>query len=58
MGNGRCHNGRQRQLRHNPDGRQWWWCNGWEDGSNSAMTIIMNGGRSKEGDGDGNKGGG
>ncbi len=33
--------------------------NGWQDGSNtSAMAITTNGGRSKEGDGDGNKGGG
>jgi hypothetical protein len=57
MGDGRCHNGRQQQRRHDPDGHQWWWCNGWQDGSYSAMAIAMNGGRSKEGDGDGNDGG-
>jgi hypothetical protein len=32
--------------------------NGWQDGSNSAMTIAMNGGGSKEGCGNCNKGGG
>jgi hypothetical protein len=55
MGDGRCHNGRQQQRRHNPNG---WWCNGWQDGSNSAMAIAMNGGGSKEGNGDGDEGGG
>jgi hypothetical protein len=58
MGDSRCHNGRQRQRRHGPDGRQRWWCYGWQDGSDSAMAISMNGGGSKEGDGDGNEGGG
>ena len=58
MGDGRCHNGRQQQWRHDPDGHQWWWCNGWQDDSNSAMAIAMNGGGSKEGDGNGNNGGG
>jgi hypothetical protein len=52
MGDGRCHNGRQQQRRHDPDGCQWWWCNGWQDGSNSAMAIAMNGSGSKEGNGD------
>jgi hypothetical protein len=52
----------QRQLsqweqRHDPDGCQWLWCNRWQEGSNSAMAIAMNGGGSKEGNGnsDGNK---
>jgi hypothetical protein len=54
MGNGRCHNGRQQQQRHNPDGRQWWWCNGWQDGSDRAMAIAMNGGSSKDGNSNGN----
>jgi hypothetical protein len=58
MGDGRCHDGRQRQRRHNPDGRQWWWCNRWQDCSNSAMAIAMNGGGSKKGYGNGNEGGG
>jgi hypothetical protein len=31
---------------------------GWQDGSNSAMAINMNGGGSKEGDGNGNEGSG
>jgi hypothetical protein len=57
MGNGRCHNGRLRQRRLDPDGRRWWWCNGWQDGSDSATAIAMNGGRSKEGDGNSDKGG-
>jgi hypothetical protein len=50
--------GRQRQRRHDPDGRQWWWCNGWQDGIDSAMAITMNGGGSKEGDCDSDEGGG
>ncbi len=58
MGNGRCHNRRQQQRRHDPNGRQWWWCNGWQDGSDSTTEIAMNGGRSKEGYGDSNDGGG
>ncbi len=58
MGDGRCHNGRQQQWRHDPNGRQWWWCNGWQDGIDSAMAIAMNGGGSKEGDGNGKNGGG
>jgi hypothetical protein len=57
MGNGRCHNGRQQQQRHDPNGCQWWWCNGWQDGSNSAIAVAMNGGRSKEGDDNSNEGG-
>jgi hypothetical protein len=57
MGNGRCHNGRQQQRQHNPVGHQWWWCNGWQDGSNSAMAIAMNSGGRKEGNGNSNKGG-
>jgi hypothetical protein len=57
MGDGRFHNGKQQQRWHDPDGRQWWWCNGWQDGSNSAMAIAMNGSGSKEGDGNGDKGG-
>jgi hypothetical protein len=58
MGNGRCHNGRQLQRRHDPDGHQLWWCNGWQDGSNSTMAIAMNGGGSKEGHGNDEDGGG
>ncbi len=59
MGKCRCPNGRQGQQRHDPDGPKWWWCSGWQDGSNSAMAIAMNGGgRSEEGDGNGDKGGG
>jgi hypothetical protein len=57
MGDGRHCNGRQRQRRYDPNGRQWWWCNGWQDGSNSTMAINMIGGRSKEGNGNGNEGG-
>jgi hypothetical protein len=57
MGNRRCHNWRQQQRGHNPDGRQWWSYNGWQDGSNSAMAIATNGSCSKEGNGDGDKGG-
>ncbi len=57
MGNGRCHNGRQQQQRHDPNGHQWWWCNGWQDGRDSEMAIAMNGGGSKEGNDGGNKGG-
>jgi hypothetical protein len=39
MGDGRCHNGRQGQWWHDPNGRQWWWCNGWQDGSDSAWQL-------------------
>jgi hypothetical protein len=53
MGNSMCHNGRQQQRRHDTNGCQWWWCNGLQDGSDSAMAIAMNGGISKEGNGDG-----
>jgi hypothetical protein len=58
MGNGRCRNGRQQQRWHDPNGRQLWWCYGWQDGSNSTMAIAINGGRSKEGDGNGDNSGG
>jgi hypothetical protein len=54
MGDNRCHNGSQQWQRHNPDGHQWWWCNGWQDDSNSATAIAMNGNSSKEGNGNGN----
>jgi hypothetical protein len=57
MGNGRCHNGRQQQCQNDPNGHQWWWCNGWQDSSNRAMAIDMNGGGSKEGNGNGKEGG-
>jgi hypothetical protein len=57
-GNGRCHNGRQQQQWYDPDGHQWWWCNGWQDGSDIAMAITMNGGGIKEGNGNDNDSGG
>ncbi len=44
MGDSKCHNGRRRQRRNNPDGRQWWRHNGCWDSCAIVMAIAMNSG--------------